>query len=140
MCLMFIVISRAAAKPISTIYSFHTRCGGEGRVPTRRAVEVKIPAGVDNGNVIKLKSLGGVGRHGGAAGDLYLKVQVHPDELLVRRGQDLHSSVAVPLFDAMLGGRVAVATPRGERVLMVPEGGTMGGRGLLHGSSTTTVI
>ena len=48
--------------------------------------------------------------------------QVHPDERLQRRGKDLHSSLELMLYDAVLGARVTVATPRGERTLTVPPG------------------
>ena len=67
--------------------------------------------------------MGSAGVNGGEAGDLLIRVNVHPDEGgMERRGSDLHSALQVGVYDAMLGGRVAVQTPRGEKMLDVPEG------------------
>jgi DnaJ-class molecular chaperone len=90
----------------------------EGR---RRRVEVKIPAGVREGSRVRVAGEGERG-HGGAPGDLYLRVRVVPDQRFEVKGVDLQTEVSVPLTTAVLGGEVAVPTLEGEREVKVPAG------------------
>ena len=62
--------------PLAPLPDPPCRCSGEGCTPTRRSIDVKIPAGVDNGNTLRLRSMGSVGKHGGQAGDLFIRIQV----------------------------------------------------------------
>jgi len=78
-------------------------CSGEGRVRSRRTLTVNVPAGVDTGPRIKLTSQGEVGPGGGPAGDLYVEVREKPHEVFVRRGDDLHCTLPVPMTAAALG-------------------------------------
>jgi len=88
-----------------------------------RRVEVKIPAGVEEGNRIRIAGLGASGR-----GDLYLRVHVLPDPRFTREGTTLRTRVEVPLVTAMLGGEVLVPTPDGRRLLLQIPAGTPSGR------------
>jgi len=86
-------------------------CRGSGRQPRTRRIEAKIPAGVDTGSRITY-------RGGGGQGDLVLVVNVLPDPVFRREGSDLHCEVAVDLSVAVLGGEVAVQTPKGKGLLL----------------------
>jgi DnaJ-class molecular chaperone len=93
-------------------------CGGQGQVPRVKRIQVKIPAGVDNGSKIRVAGEGQPGIGGGPRGDLYLVISVKPDAKFERNGDDLHEDVEVDLVKAMLGGEVAVPTPDGRRLLL----------------------
>jgi molecular chaperone DnaJ len=85
-------------------------CYGEGRVRSRRTVSVKVPAGVTTGNRIRLESLGDVGTFGGPAGDLYVELAVAEHESFTRRGDDLETTLQVPMTAAALGAELHIAT------------------------------
>lgn len=85
-----------------------------------REVEVKIPAGVKTGSRVRVPKQGTPGQAGGEAGDLYLSVDVLPNERFERRDNDLIAEVEVPLYTAMLGGKVAVPTLDGSVQLNIP--------------------
>jgi DnaJ-class molecular chaperone len=95
-------------------------CGGSGAVLKPRRLEVKIPAGVDNGSRVRIAGEGQAGTGGGGRGDLYLVVSVHPHLRFERKGADLYVDVDVPLTDAVLGGEVEVPTLTGKVLLKVP--------------------
>jgi molecular chaperone DnaJ len=96
-------------------------CRGAGTVPQIKRLEVKIPAGVDNGSRVRIAGKGGPGAGGGTAGDLYLVIKVQPHEHFERQGDDLYVSVPVPLTTAMLGSEVKVPTLKGTKlVLKIP--------------------
>jgi len=78
-------------------------CSGEGRVRSRRTLTIDVPAGVDTGTRIKLTGQGEVGPAGGPAGDVYFEVRERPHETFVRRGDDLHCTLEVPMTAAALG-------------------------------------
>ena len=84
------------------------KCGGDGRVRSRRDISVKVPVGVSNGMRIRLASQGEVGPGGGPAGDLYVEIVEQQHEVFVRDGDDLHCTVRVPMVDAALGTAVSV--------------------------------
>lgn len=84
------------------------RCGGDGRVRSRREMNVKIPAGVADGMRVRLAAQGEVGPGGGPAGDLYVEVHEQAHEVFIRDGEDLHCTIAVPMVDAALGTSVTV--------------------------------
>ena len=85
-------------------------CSGDGRVRSNRTINVKIPAGVNAGNRIHLASHGEVGPGGGAAGDLYVELDVASHEFFRREGDDLEVVVRIPMTAAALGTEVTVAT------------------------------
>ncbi len=89
-------------------------CQGSGVALKPRRLEVKIPAGVDNGARVRIAG------EGGAKGDLYLVVSVRPHPRFERKGSDLYSDVEAPLTAAVLGGEIEVPTLTGKVVLTVP--------------------
>ena len=84
------------------------RCGGDGRVRSRREISVKIPAGVGDGMRVRLAAQGEVGPGGGPAGDLYVEVHEQAHEIFLRDGDDLHCTLSVPMVDAALGTSISV--------------------------------
>lgn len=98
-----------------------TVCSGRGVVPRPKRLEVRIPAGVDDGTKVKVPGEGGPGVSGGPRGDLLLRVQVLPHPAFVRKGPDLHTTATISLYTAILGGEIIVASPKGSKfALNVP--------------------
>jgi molecular chaperone DnaJ len=89
-------------------------CRGSGRRPTTQQLTVDIPAGIANGQRIRIPGQGAAGERGAPAGDLYVQVQVAEDERFRREGLDVVTRVAVPVTDAMTGATVTVPTVEGE--------------------------
>jgi len=87
--------------------------------PTR-SLNVKIPAGVRDGQRIRLASQGGAGSGGGPAGDLFLRIRVRPHPFFARDGDDLRADLPVALHEALLGAEVSVPTPKGRVALRIP--------------------
>lgn len=92
-----------------------TECAGEGRVRSRRTLSVDVPAGVDTGTRIKLTGQGEVGPAGGPAGDVYLEVRERRHDTFVRKGDDLHATLEVPMTAAALGTVLSMETLDGPR-------------------------
>jgi len=88
---------------------------------SRRRVEVKIPPGVRDGSRVRVAGEGGRGS-GGRRGDLYLRVRVAPDPTFERRGDDLQTTIKVPLSAAVLGGEAQVTTLEGSVGIKIPPG------------------
>ncbi|HLZ72601.1 MAG TPA: J domain-containing protein [Dehalococcoidia bacterium] len=97
-------------------------CEGAGSVSKPRRIEVKIPAGVKTGSRVRIAGEGQPGTGGAPKGDLYLKITVLPNERFERNGDDLIEETPVPLYDALLGGEVTVATMTGRVALKIPAG------------------
>jgi len=102
------------------------KCGGDGRVRSRRDVGVRIPAGVGEGMRVRLAGQGEVGSGGGPAGDLYVEVEEVPHEVFTRDGPDLHCTVSLPMTAAALGTTLPLPTLDGAEELHV-EAGTQTG-------------
>lgn len=103
-------------------------CRGSGSAGASRRVEVRVPAGVADGARIRVAGKGSPGSNGGAAGDLFLRVQVSTHPVFERRGDDLHVTIDVPVADAALGGEVKVPTLKGRSLALRVPAGTQGGR------------
>ncbi|MDE3064572.1 MAG: molecular chaperone DnaJ [Acidobacteriota bacterium] len=101
-------------------------CHGSGREPSARRVNVRVPAGVVDGQRIRLKGKGNPGSHGGPAGDLFVDVHVASDARFGRRGRHVTTTVEVPVTKAILGTTVEVPTLDEPVTLKVPAG-TQGG-------------
>jgi molecular chaperone DnaJ len=86
------------------------QCGGSGRREKRKTLSVRIPAGVDNGDRIRLSGEGEAGFHGGPPGDLYVQVEVQEHPIFVREGRDLYCEMPISFVDAALGGELEVPT------------------------------
>ncbi|MEN7343626.1 MAG: molecular chaperone DnaJ [Pseudomonadota bacterium] len=116
-----------------------TACNGGGRIRKTRKLSVKIPAGVDSGDRIRLTGEGEAGRNGGPAGDLYVEVVLRPHEMFERDGPDLHCEVPLNFVTAALGGTVEVPTLDGQVSLKVPQGTQTGKVFRLRGKGVPTV-
>ena len=113
-------------------------CRGSGTERKPRNVKVRIPAGVDDGQRIRLKNRGGTGRNGGAPGDLYVVVRVSGHSMFGRRGSDLTLTVPITLVEAVLGSTIRVPTLDVPVSLKVPAG-TKSGRVLrVRGKGAST--
>ncbi len=97
-------------------------CGGEGRKEEKTTVAVEIPAGIQDGQTLRLRGQGEAGRQGTAAGDLFVHVRVRPDPRFVREGDDIRSEFTLPALDAILGTEMEVETVHGPVALRIPEG------------------
>jgi molecular chaperone DnaJ len=95
-------------------------CLGQGRIRKKKNVSVKVPAGVDNGDRIRLAGDGEAGRNGGPPGDLYIEIRVREHAIFERDGSHLSCEVPVSFATATLGGTVAVPTLGGNVDLKVP--------------------
>jgi molecular chaperone DnaJ len=109
-------------------------CRGSGRTAGRRAQEVEIPAGIEDGQRMRIAGAGHAGEAGAPAGDLYVEVRVTEDERFRRDGNDLISVVALPATEAMLGTTVTVPTLDGEQEVEVPAGTQPGFEQVLRGA------
>jgi len=98
------------------------KCKGTGRVPKKRVVEIKIPAGVHEGQGIRVAGEGEPGRGGGPKGDLYCYVRIKPHEFLQRDGNDLIAVVPISFTQAALGTTVDVPSLNGTQGLKIPPG------------------
>jgi curved DNA-binding protein len=86
-----------------------------------RSVDVRIPPGVKDGSRVRAAGEGEAGSNGGPSGDLYLRVQTRPHPVFERKGDDLHTTIAVPVTTAVLGGEAQVPTINGSVRLKIPE-------------------
>jgi molecular chaperone DnaJ len=101
-------------------------CQGRGAVRREKILEVKIPAGVDNGARLRIQGEGEAGGHGGPAGDLYVVIYVEEHPFFQRQGNNIYCQIPIGITQAVLGGEITVPTLEGEEKLKVPEG-TQGG-------------
>lgn len=98
-------------------------CNGEGRVNKERTISVKIPAGVEEGNRIRLANEGEAGVRGGKAGDLYVYISIRKHEFFIRKGDDIYFEMPMRITTAALGGSVEIPTIDGSKAkLQIPEG------------------
>ncbi len=97
-----------------------TECSGRGRVRKVKTLAVQVPAGVDNGDRIRLAGEGEAGRNGGPAGDLYVDISVEPHPIFERDGQNLSCDVPISFAAAVLGSSVEVPTLDRQVVLKIP--------------------
>lgn len=103
------------------------RCGGEGRRSVQQAVVVEVPAGVETGTRLRLTGKGGAGWRGLPPGDLYIEVAVQPNDLFLRRGDELIHRLEVDMADAALGTVVDVPLVSGDAATLDIPAGTQPG-------------
>ncbi|MBA2648663.1 MAG: molecular chaperone DnaJ [Legionella sp.] len=96
-------------------------CQGQGRIRESKKLSVKIPAGVDNGDRVRLSGEGEGGIHGGETGDLYVQINVKKHSIFERKDNDLHCEVPINFIIAILGGSIEVPTLEGRVTLKIPE-------------------
>ena len=116
-----------------------TKCHGRGRVHKTKTLSVKVPAGVDDGDRIRLSGEGEAGRNGGPPGDLYVEIRIKPHKLFTRDGADLACEVPISFANATLGGEVELPTLEGNVSLKIPAGTQSGKTFRLRGKGVTTV-
>ncbi|NOX09201.1 MAG: molecular chaperone DnaJ [Gammaproteobacteria bacterium] len=95
-------------------------CHGQGRVQEHKTLSVKVPAGVDNGDRIRLGGEGEAGENGGPAGDLYVQIRVKKHNIFQREDSHLHCEVPISFVAAALGGELEVPTLSGRVKLKIP--------------------
>jgi molecular chaperone DnaJ len=114
-------------------------CYGEGRVKKTKTLSVKIPAGVDTGDRIRLSGEGEAGENGAPAGDLYVQVNVREHEIFVRDENHLYCEVPISFIAAALGGEIEVPTLGGKVKLKVPKETQTGKMFRLRGKGVKSV-
>jgi molecular chaperone DnaJ len=97
-------------------------CSGQGRVKKNKTLEVKIPAGINEGMRIRSSGNGEPGTNGGPSGDLYIEIRIKQHDIFERDGDDLHCTVPIGLTTAALGGHIEVPTLGGKAEIELPEG------------------
>ena len=98
------------------------KCHGKGSVRKTKTIEVDIPAGIDDGQMIKLSGQGEVGEKGGPRGDLYIVVNVQKHEIFTREGYDVYIEMPIRFTQAALGDKLEVPTLDGKVSYNLPEG------------------
>jgi len=97
-------------------------CGGDGILAKNVDLKVKIPAGIDNGQSIRLSARGEAAPHGGESGDLFVQVHIKPQKVFHREGFDVYNDLEINFAQAVLGDKVEVETIDGMVKIVVPEG------------------
>ncbi len=97
-------------------------CHGQGVTQQRKTLSVKVPAGVDTGDRIRLSGEGDAGRHGAPSGDLYVQIKVRPHRIFKREDTNLYCEVPIGFVTAAAGGDIEVPTLKGKVKLSIPEG------------------
>ncbi len=115
------------------------KCHGQGRVEKQKTLSVKVPAGVDTGDRIRLGGEGEAGENGGPAGDLYVHVNVKPHPIFERDGNDLFCEVPISVVTASLGGELEVPTLDGRVNLKIPPESQSGKMFRLRGKGVKSV-
>lgn len=108
-------------------------CRGNGTVPRKETLTVRIPAGVDNGSRVRVPGKGDVGKNGGKPGDLYIITNVQPHEFFSRKGNNIYVEVPVTVSEAALGGKLEVPTIDGKATMKIPPSTKSGQRFRLRG-------
>ena len=116
----------ASAKPCK-------KCNGHKRVSAKKHLSIKIPAGIDNGQRLRVAGKGECGIKGGHDGDMYIRVAVEPSKLYERSGLNLKTIVPIDAVTATLGGKVEVQTPWEKTVVNVPAKTRSGDSKTLNG-------
>ncbi|MBX3586875.1 MAG: molecular chaperone DnaJ [Ramlibacter sp.] len=110
-----------------------TTCHGQGKIKKQKTLEVKIPAGIDDGMRIRSAGNGEPGTNGGPPGDLYIEIRLKKHDIFERDGDDLHCAVPISFTTAALGGEIDVPTLAGKAAIDIPEGTQAGKQFRLRG-------
>jgi molecular chaperone DnaJ len=116
-----------------------TTCGGTGRVKRRKKIHVKIPAGIDDGQQLRVAGQGEPGINGGPPGDLYIVFHVEPHEFFERDGDDIYCEIPLTFAQAALGDEIEVPTLHGKVKLKIPAGTQTGTKFRLKGKGVPNV-
>lgn len=99
-----------------------TKCHGKGSIRKTKTIEVDVPAGIDDGQMIKLSGQGELGTRGGPRGDLYIEVNVDSHSIFTREGYDVYLEMPITFAQATLGDKIQVPTLDGKVEYEIPEG------------------
>ena len=110
-----------------------TSCNGQGKLKKHKTLEVKIPAGIDDGMRIRSAGNGEPGHNGGPSGDLFIEIRLRKHDIFERDGDDIHCSVPISIVTASLGGEIDVPTLAGKAAIDIPEGTQTGKQFRLRG-------
>ncbi|GAF22969.1 chaperone protein DnaJ [Bacillus sp. JCM 19047] len=116
-----------------------TTCHGKGKVRKRKKINVKVPAGIDNGQQLRVSGQGEAGTNGGPAGDLYVVFQVKEHEFFEREGEDIYCEVPLTFPQVALGDEIEVPTLTGKIKLKIPAGTQTGTNFRLKGKGVPNV-
>jgi molecular chaperone DnaJ len=116
-----------------------TTCRGAGKVRKIKKIKVTVPAGVDDGQQLRVSGQGGPGINGGPAGDLYVLFRVKPHKQFIRDGDDIHLELPITYPQAALGDEIEVPTISGKVKLKIPAGTQNGARFRLRGKGVQNV-
>ncbi|MBR3120188.1 molecular chaperone DnaJ [Oceanobacillus profundus] len=114
-------------------------CGGTGSVKKNKKIHINIPAGIDEGQQIRVTGKGEPGKNGGPAGDLYVVVQIRPHDFFIREGDHIFCELPLTITQAALGDEVEVPTVHGKVKLKVPAGTQTGKTFRLKGKGAPNV-
>jgi molecular chaperone DnaJ len=113
-------------------------CGGRGTRPRTERIQVKIPAGVDNGSRVRLAGMGNAGLRGAPPGDLFLITRIRPHPFFERKGDNLYCEIPITIAEAALGARIEIPTVDGPASMRIPPETSSGqtfrlaGKGVPH--------
>jgi len=99
-----------------------TKCAGQGRVKEKKQIQVKVPAGIDNGMTLRMQSEGEAGIKGGKAGDLFIHIYVKPSTEFKRQSNNIITHKEISFSQAALGDKISIKTIDGEVSLKIPAG------------------
>ncbi len=108
-------------------------CGGAGYVKKRVSVDVTIPAGISNGQQLRVQGKGERGVNGGPNGDLYIEINIEPHKMFSREGKDIHLEIPISVVDATLGTTIDIPTIHGDVSMKIPAGTQNGTKLRLRG-------
>ncbi len=109
------------------------QCAGRGVVRQKTKIKIKIPAGIEDGGVIRFAGLGEAGERGAPAGDLFVRVRIKPDPRFKRQGDNIYSEKTISVSQAALGDKVDIETVDGPVKLKIPAGTQPGKQFILRG-------
>ena len=114
-------------------------CHGTGRIKTTKNIEVKVPAGIDSGNQLRVAGKGEAGYNGGPNGDIYIEFHVSSHPIFERNENDIYLSLPITLTDAVLGNKIDVPTLTGSVKLTIPAGSSTGDKHRIKGKGIADV-
>jgi molecular chaperone DnaJ len=101
---------------------FCSKCHGDGRVKNKKEVKIKIPAGIDENQSIRVEGAGNAGPKGSRAGDLYISFRISPDKIFTREGENILTKIEINIAQAALGDKIEIETLDGAVEMKIPEG------------------
>ena len=116
-----------------------SKCRGTGKIKTNKDLEVKVPAGIDTGNRLRLSGKGEAGLNGGPNGDVYLEFKVESHPLFIRDDNDIYLELPLTITDAILGCKKEIPTLNGSVKLTIPSGTNSGDKHRLRGKGVQNV-